>query len=199
MARGMNKVMLIGRVGEEPKVTALQNGNVANFSFATSDSYIDAQGNKQEKTEWHRLTAWGKTAEIVQKYVHKGDCLYVEGKIQYREYEKNGEKRYSTDIVIHELNMLSERKENAGNGNAYQNAPRNNAPVQNNVYNRAQPQPQQAYNTPMQNAQPQPQQVYGGVPVMNNPQAQQFINNNFVPQAQPQPQVQNVNNDELPF
>lgn len=199
MARGMNKVMLIGRVGEEPKVTALQNGNVANFSFATSDSYIDAQGNKQEKTEWHRLTAWGKTAEIVQKYVHRGDCLYVEGKIQYREYEKNGEKRYATDIVIHELNMLSERKENAGNGNAYQNAPRNNAPVQNNVYNRAQPQPQQAYNTPMQNAQPQPQQVYGGVPVMNNPQAQQFINNNFVPQAQPQPQVQNVNNDELPF
>ena len=88
MARGMNKVMLIGRVGEEPKVTALQNGTVANFSFATSDSYIDAQGNKQEKTEWHRLTAWGKTAEIVQKYIHKGDCLYVEGKIQYREYEK---------------------------------------------------------------------------------------------------------------
>lgn len=197
MARGMNKVMLIGRVGEEPKVTALQNGNVANFSFATSDSYIDAQGNKQEKTEWHRLTAWGKTAEIVQKYIHKGDCLYVEGKIQYREYEKNGEKRYATDIVIHELNMLSERKENAGNGNAYQNAPRNNAPVQNNVYNRAQAKPQQAYNTPMQNAQPQPQQVYGGAPVMNNPQAQQFINNNFVPQAQPQ--VQNVNNDELPF
>lgn len=199
MARGMNKVMLIGRVGEEPKVTALQNGTVANFSFATSDSYIDAQGNKQEKTEWHRLTAWGKTAEIVQKYIHKGDCLYVEGKIQYREYEKNGEKRYATDIVIHELNMLSERKENAGNGNAYQNAPRNNAPVQNNVYNRAQAKPQQAYNTPMQNAQPQPQpqQVYGGAPVMNNPQAQQFINNNFVPQAQPQ--VQNVNNDELPF
>lgn len=198
MARGMNKVMLIGRVGEEPKVTALQNGNVANFSFATSDSYIDAQGNKQEKTEWHRLTAWGKTAEIVQKYVHRGDCLYVEGKIQYREYEKNGEKRYATDIVIHELNMLSERKENAGNGNAYQNAPRNNAPVQNNVYNRAQAKPQQAYNTPMQNAQPQPQQAYGA-PVMNNPQAQQFINNNFVPQAQPQPQVHNVNNEELPF
>ena len=159
MARGMNKVMLIGRVGEEPKVTALQNGTVANFSFATSDSYIDAQGNKQEKTEWHRLTAWGKTAEIVQKYIHKGDCLYVEGKIQYREYEKNGEKRYATDIVIHELNMLSERKENAGNGNAYQNAPRNNAPVQNNVYNRAQAKPQQAYNTPMQNAQPQPQPI----------------------------------------
>lgn len=198
MARGMNKVMLIGRVGEEPKVTALQNGTVANFSFATSDSYIDAQGNKQEKTEWHRLTAWGKTAEIVQKYIHKGDCLYVEGKIQYREYEKNGEKRYATDIVIHELNMLSERKENAGNGNAYQNAPRNNAPVQNNVYNRAQAKPQQAYNTPMQNAQPQPQQAYGAT-VMNNPQAQQFINNNFVPQAQPQPQVQNVNNEELPF
>ena len=196
MARGMNKVMLIGRVGEEPKVTALQNGTVANFSFATSDSYIDAQGNKQEKTEWHRLTAWGKTAEIVQKYIHKGDCLYVEGQIQYREYEKNGEKRYATDIVIHELNMLSERKENAGNGNAYQNAPRNNAPVQNNVYNRAQAKPQQAYNTPMQNAQPQ--QAYGA-PVMNNPQAQQFINNNFVPQAQPQPQVQNVNNEELPF
>ena len=192
MARGMNKVMLIGRVGEEPKVTALQNGTVANFSFATSDSYIDAQGNKQEKTEWHRLTAWGKTAEIVQKYIHKGDCLYVEGKIQYREYEKNGEKRYATDIVIHELNMLSERKENAGNGNAS----RNNAPVQNNVYNRAQAKPQQAYNTPMQNAQPQ--QAYGA-PVMNNPQAQQFINNNFVPQAQPQPQVQNVNNEELPF
>ena len=92
--------------------------------------------------------------------------------------------------------MLSERKENAGNGNAYQNAPRNNAPVQNNVYNRAQAKPQQAYNTPMQNAQPQ--QAYGA-PVMNNPQAQQFINNNFVPQAQPQPQVQNVNNEELPF
>ena len=109
MARSLNKVMLIGNVGNEPEIRTTANGKrVAKLSLATSRTYNDRNGQKQEKTEWHRLTAWDRTAEIIEQYVHKGDRLYIEGSIEYSQTEDEGGKpRYWTDIVVREMVMLS--------------------------------------------------------------------------------------------
>lgn len=108
MAKGLNKVMLIGNVGKEPELKYTTNGvAVCTTSLATSESWKDESGAKQEKTEWHNLVAWRKTGEIIAEYVKKGDKLYVEGKIQTRSYEdKNGVKRYITEIVVSDITML---------------------------------------------------------------------------------------------
>ena len=98
----LNKVMLIGYVGRDPDVRYTQTGQaVANFSIATSQKWNDRDGKKQERTEWHKIVAWGAVVEnYIAKYVHKGDRLCVEGKLQTREWEdKKGEKRYTTEIV----------------------------------------------------------------------------------------------------
>jgi single-strand DNA-binding protein len=102
MARGVNKVILIGNVGNDPEVKFLPNGNaVANITLATSDSWKDKQtGQPQERTEWHRVVFFGKLAEIVGEYVRKGSKLYIEGRLQTREWEKEGVKRYTTEIVV---------------------------------------------------------------------------------------------------
>jgi single-strand DNA-binding protein len=102
MARGVNKVILIGNVGNDPEVKFLPNGNaVANITLATSDSWKDKQtGQTQERTEWHRVVFFGKLAEIVGEYVRKGSKLYIEGRLQTREWEKEGVKRYTTEIVV---------------------------------------------------------------------------------------------------
>lgn len=109
MARSLNKVMLIGNVGNEPEIRTTANGKkVAKVSLATSRTYNDRAGQKQEKTEWHRLTAWDRTAEIIEQYVHKGDRLYIEGSIEYSQTEdEQGKPRYWTDIVVREMVMLS--------------------------------------------------------------------------------------------
>jgi len=112
MARGLNKVTLIGNVGQDPEVRFTPNGDqVANFSIATTESWTK-DGQKQEKTEWHRLVAFRKLAEIIGTYVKKGSKLYIEGKLQTRSWEdKDGQKKYTTEIVANEMLMLDSKGE----------------------------------------------------------------------------------------
>ncbi|QAX81663.1 single-stranded DNA-binding protein [Candidatus Pseudomonas adelgestsugas] len=102
MARGVNKVILIGTCGQDPEVRYLPNGNaVINLSLATNEQWIDKQtSQKIEKTEWHRVAMFGKVAEIAGEYLRKGSQVYIEGKLQTREWEKDGIKRYTTEIVV---------------------------------------------------------------------------------------------------
>ena len=110
-SRGINKVILVGNLGNDPEVRYMPNGNaVANVSLATSDSWKDkATGEQQEKTEWHRVVFFNRLAEIVEQYVKKGSKLYVEGRLQTRSWEQDGVKRYSTEIVASEMQMLDGR------------------------------------------------------------------------------------------
>lgn len=102
MARGVNKVILVGTCGQDPDVRYMPNGNaVTNLSLATSEQWTDKQtGQKVEKTEWHRVSMFGKVAEIAGEYLRKGSQVYIEGKLQTREWEKDGIKRYTTEIVV---------------------------------------------------------------------------------------------------
>ena len=110
----LNKVMLIGNLGKDPELKYTSAGvAVATFSMATSESWKDADGNKQEKTEWHNIVVWRKLAEIVGEYLKKGSKIYIEGKLQTRSYEKDGIKKYITEIVAHEMVMLDGKKESA--------------------------------------------------------------------------------------
>lgn len=104
-----NSVQLIGHVGQEPEIKNLEAGKkLANISIATNEVYYKENGDKVEKTEWHRVTAWGKTAEIIEKYVTKGKEVAVEGKLTHRSYDdKDGNKRYITEVVINEILLLS--------------------------------------------------------------------------------------------
>ncbi|KAA3623773.1 MAG: single-stranded DNA-binding protein [Flavobacterium sp.] len=103
-----NKVQLIGRLGQDPEIINLDSGKkLAKFSVATNDSYKNANGERVEDTQWHNVVAWGKTAEIVENYVTKGKEIAVEGKLTHRSYEdKEGIKRYSTEVVCNELLLL---------------------------------------------------------------------------------------------
>jgi single-strand DNA-binding protein len=103
-----NRVQLIGRVGQDPEVKTLEGGKkLAHITIATSDVYIKENGDKVEQTEWHRITAWGKTAEILEKFVTKGREIGIEGKLTHRSYDdKNGEKRYITEVVANEVLLL---------------------------------------------------------------------------------------------
>mgnify|MGYP001770090061 CR=1 FL=1 len=103
-----NSVRLIGHLGDDPKVRKLDSGKaLANFTIATNEVYRDQNGNQQSETTWHRLVAWGKQAEIVEKYMKKGAEIAVEGKLTNRTYEdKSGEKHYITEIVVNSLLML---------------------------------------------------------------------------------------------
>src|SRR5688500_8873976 len=109
MARSLNKVMLIGNVGNEPEIRTTGGGKrVAKFSVATNRSFTDRNGQQQEKTEWHRCTAWDRIAEIIEQYVHKGDRIYIEGSIEYSQTDdESGKPRYWTDIIVREMVMLS--------------------------------------------------------------------------------------------
>lgn len=111
MSRSLNRVMLIGNVGNEPDVrTTSGGGQVAKVTLATSRTYNDRSGARQEKTEWHRLTFFGKVADVVAQYVHKGDRIYVEGRIEYSQTEDDrGGVKYWTDIVVNELVLLGGR------------------------------------------------------------------------------------------
>jgi single-strand DNA-binding protein len=109
MAKGVNKVMLLGNVGKDPEIRTTAGGmTVASFSLATADRQKDAQGNWADKTEWHNLVAFQRTAEIIRDYVKKGSQIFVEGKIQTRSWDDktSGEKKYRTEILINELSLL---------------------------------------------------------------------------------------------
>ena len=103
-----NRVQLIGRVGQDPEVKTLEGGKkLANITIATNDVYYKENGDKVEQTEWQRITAWGKTAEIIEKYVTKGKEIGIEGKLPHRSYDdKNGEKRYVTEVIANEVLLL---------------------------------------------------------------------------------------------
>jgi len=103
----VNKVILLGNIGKDPEVRETKSGNVANLVLATSERYTDKSGQKQENTEWHNLVVFGKLADVVAKYVKKGDKLYIEGSITTRKWEdKEGNTRYNTDIKVRDLTML---------------------------------------------------------------------------------------------
>ncbi len=116
MARSVNKVILIGNLGKDPELRYAPSGSaVASFSLATSEQWKDQEGNPQERTSWHNIVVWGKLAEIAAEYLKKGRKVYLEGRLQYRDYEtKDGTKRYITEVVVNDLVMLgSPRQEGA--------------------------------------------------------------------------------------
>jgi single-strand DNA-binding protein len=103
-----NRVQLIGHVGQEPEVKNLESGKVASFTIATKENYTNAKGEKVEQTEWHRISAWGKTAEIVEKLITKGCHVALEGKLTHRNYDdKEGNKRFISEVIANELLLLS--------------------------------------------------------------------------------------------
>lgn len=114
MSRSLNRVMLIGNLGRDPEHRELDNGqSVTSFSIATTDSWTDKKGEKQERTEWHNIVAWGKLAEICAEYLKKGSKVYIEGSLKTEQYEKDGVTRYATKIVAREMMMLDGRREGA--------------------------------------------------------------------------------------
>jgi len=119
MAKSVNKVILLGNVGKDPEIRSTPSGTiVATVTLATSDRQKDAQGNWQDRTEWHNLVAFTRTAEIIRDYVKKGTKLYVEGRIQTRSWDdkESGQKRYRTEIIINDLSLLSGRDEGSPAG-----------------------------------------------------------------------------------
>jgi single-strand DNA-binding protein len=110
MARSLNKVQLIGNLGRDPEVRVTGSGTrVATLSVATSREWTDRSGQKQEKTEWHKVSCWDKLAEVCERYLTKGDRVYVEGSVEYRQVEQDGQVRYFTDIRAREMIMLGGR------------------------------------------------------------------------------------------
>ena len=116
MGKSINKATIIGTLGRDPEMKYMPNGTaVVSLSVATDESYNDKQsGQKVEKTEWHRMTAFGKLAEIIGQYLKKGSKAYFEGKLRTNEYEKDGIKRYSTEIVVSDMMMLDGVNPNTG-------------------------------------------------------------------------------------
>lgn len=111
MARGVNKVILVGNLGGNPETRHLPSGSaVTNMSIATSETWTDKQtGQKQERTEWHRVSMFGRLAEVASEYLRKGSKVYIEGALRTSQYEKNGETRYSTEIIARDMQMLDSR------------------------------------------------------------------------------------------
>lgn len=130
---GVNKVILVGRLGADPEVRVLESGTkVSSIRLATSERYKDRNGNQQESTEWHNVVLWRGLADITEKYLKKGDQVYIEGRIKTRKWtDKDGNDRYSTDIVANEMTMLGggSGSSNSGGGQQQQSS----APAKNQV------------------------------------------------------------------
>lgn len=143
--KGVNLAIILGNVGNDPEMRDTQSGDkVASFSVATSEHWKDKNGQKQEKTEWHKVTAFGHLAGIIGQYVRKGSKVYISGKIVTQKWDKNGVTQYSTGIIANELQMLDSRQDGGAHGS--QQAPQ------------AAQQRTQAQQ-PQQRSAPQPQQV----------------------------------------
>jgi single-strand DNA-binding protein len=114
----INKVFLIGNLGADPEIRYTQSGTaVASFAIATTERWKDKEGGQQEKTEWHRIVAWRRLAEICGEYLSKGSRVYIEGKLQTRKWEdKDGNNRYTTEIIANEMKMLDTRGSNSSDG-----------------------------------------------------------------------------------
>ncbi len=192
MARGVNKVILIGNLGADPEVRYMSNGGaVANVNLATTESWNDRQtGEKQERTEWHRLVFYRKLAEIAGEYMRKGSKIYVEGKLQTRKWQgQDGHDRYTTEVVVNEMEMLDSR---GGGTSDFQGAPSRQQPSNNWDQSQSQsqsqgtpPHQQPANNWDQSQSQSQPQS-------QSAPPYQQSANNldRSQPHSQPQPQSQ---------
>ena len=117
MARGINKVILIGNAGADPELRYTPGGSaVSNFSIATNESWTNSSGERQERTEWHRIVVWGRLAEICNQYLRKGSKVYIEGKLQTSSWEgQDGVKRYTTEVVAREMQLLDSRSDMDGN------------------------------------------------------------------------------------
>ncbi|MBF0194065.1 MAG: single-stranded DNA-binding protein [Magnetococcales bacterium] len=144
MSRSLNKVQLIGNVGKDPEIRFTQDGRpIANLTIATSETWNDKSGQKQEKTEWHRVVAFGKLADIIQQYVKKGSKLYIEGQLQTRKWTDNqGQDKYTTEIIIQQFGgqmLMLDSRGQGGGGGGYQQ----------------QGQPSGGYSQPQQAAAPQ--------------------------------------------
>jgi single-strand DNA-binding protein len=148
MAGGINKAIIIGNLGSDPEVRYTQGGQaVASFNVATSETFNDKAGERQERTEWHKIVVWGKLAELCGEYLKKGRQAYIEGRLQTRQWDdKDGNKRYTTEIVAQTVQFLGGRAEGAGDG-----APRAPRPQQQQQQHQGGGHPQQK---PQQQQQP---------------------------------------------
>jgi single-strand DNA-binding protein len=147
---GVNKVILIGNLGKDPEVRYLEGGiAVANFPIATTETFRDKNGNKNEQTEWHQVVLWRKLAEVAEKFLHKGQQIYLEGKIRSRTWEdREGNKRYTTEIFGDSLTILSRHTDTNAANNGYQRQQYTNgsAPAQPNTQQQNYQQQQQSYS-----------------------------------------------------
>ena len=135
----VNKVIILGNLGKDPEVRYTAGGDaVANMSIATSERWKDKDGQKQERTEWHRVVAFGRTAEIAGEYLEKGSSAYIEGKLQTRKYtDKDGIERYSTEIVVERLQLLGSR--NSGNDGQQERPARAEKPANSGTQSKSKP------------------------------------------------------------
>jgi single-strand DNA-binding protein len=184
-SKGVNKVILVGNLGKDPEVRYTPNGKaVANLTLATSESWKDQSCQIQEKTEWHRVSMFGKLAEIAGEYLRKGSQVYIEGKLQTRKWQnKEGQDQYTTEIVLDPFNGVMQMLGGKGGGQSEggfqgQQRPAQNAPQQNQGYQQA-PQQNQGYQQA-----PQQQQYQQQPPAQQAPQQNQGFNQ--APQGQQQ-------------
>ena len=163
MARGINKVILVGNVGADPDIRYMPNGNpVANLSIATSESWKDKQtGERQERTEWHRTVLFNRLAEITSEYIKKGSKVYVEGSLRTRKWQdQNGQDRYTTEIVVSDLQMLDSRSTGGYQSNqGFEHDSANNFNQQNAAPEYQQGTPTQASNSQMNSTSVPPSQA----------------------------------------
>jgi single-strand DNA-binding protein len=148
-SKGVNKVILVGNIGQDPEVRYMPNGNaVANLTLATSESWKDQQGQIQERTEWHKLTMYRRLAEIAGEYLRKGSKIYVEGKLQTRKWQdQQGADKYTTEIIVDQMQMLDSK------GSQGQQAPQNSQNYNPNGQAKTPQQMKQAGSPPVQNGQ----------------------------------------------
>ncbi len=199
----LNKVILIGNVGKDPEVRYLDQNvqnqaKVASFPLATTERFRDRNGEVRENTEWHNIVVWRNSADYVEKWVKKGAQLYVEGKIRTRSWDgQDGQKRYTTEIVADNIQLLGKRPDEAGQG-GYQPAaqPQQQAAPQQQPYS-ATPQQFQQPQQPYQPQAQQPQQPYQAQAPAQQPQAPQQPYSAAPQYTAPAPQ--NGPDDDLPF
>ena len=195
--RGVNKVILIGTLGSDPDVKTTQNGvAISNLSIATSESWQDQQGNKQERTEWHRVVLYRRLAEVAGQHLKKGGKVYIEGRLQTRKWQdKEGNDRYTTEILGDSLQMLGDKPQNA------QNAQNNGAGYQAPQYQAQAPQAGQSNEVSYQIQQHPAQAPQAGQNMAQQyqPQYQQQPQPQMAQQYQPQPQGEVTFDDDIPF
>ncbi len=132
---GINRVILIGNLGKDPDVITFENGvKKASFSLATSESYKNKEGNRVDQTEWHNIVMWRGLADIAERFLKKGNQIYLEGKLKTRSYEMDGTKKYITEIFVDNMTMLGNRKEGGEGGQPTSSQPtQKQQPAQDNI------------------------------------------------------------------